>query len=86
MTVNSLKLALHVKSDQLDASAFEPYFGDKLNVDVASANLNANGDMTMSGSGKSLAATYKGDLSLSDVRMIDKLTNDRFAGWKLLSA
>lgn len=47
-------------------------------------HLNANGDMTMSGSGKSFAATYNGDVSLSDVRMIDKLTNDRFAGWKLL--
>jgi hypothetical protein len=84
VTVNPLKLALHVKSDQLDASAFEPYFGDKLNVDVASANLNANGDATLSGSGKTLAATYKGDISLTDVRMIDKASNDRFAGWKLL--
>ncbi|SAK90845.1 AsmA family protein [Caballeronia hypogeia] len=84
VTASPLKLALHVKGDQVDVSAFEPYFGDKLNVDVQSANLNANGDVAMSGSGKTLAATYKGDVSLSDVRMIDKLTNDRFAGWKLL--
>ncbi|MDR5784225.1 DUF748 domain-containing protein [Caballeronia sp. LZ065] len=84
VTVSPLKLALHVKGDQVDVSAFEPYFGDKLNVDVASANANANGDLTLSGSGKTLAATYKGDASLTDVRMIDKLTNDRFAGWKLL--
>ncbi|SAK98911.1 AsmA family protein [Caballeronia calidae] len=84
VTVSPLKLALHVKGDQVDASAFEPYFGDKLNVDVQSAYLNANGDVAMSGSGKTLAATYKGDVSLTDVRMIDKLTNDRFAGWKLL--
>ncbi|SAL77301.1 AsmA family protein [Caballeronia peredens] len=84
VTVSPLKLALHVKGDQLDVSAFEPYFGDKLNVDVASANLNANGDVALSGSGKTLAASYKGDVALTDVRMIDKLTNDRFAGWKLL--
>ncbi|MDR5857030.1 DUF748 domain-containing protein [Caballeronia sp. LZ062] len=84
VTVSPLKLALHVKGDQVDASAFEPYFGDKLNVEVASASLNANGDVTLSGSGKTLAATYKGDASLTDVRMIDKATSDRFAGWKLL--
>lgn len=84
VTVTPLRLALHVKGDQVDASAFEPYFGDKLNVDVQSAYVNANGDVAMSGSGKTLAATYKGDVSLTDVRMIDKLTNDRFAGWKLL--
>ncbi len=35
MTVSPLKLALHVKGDQLDAFAFEPYFGDKLNVQIA---------------------------------------------------
>ncbi len=40
--------------------------------------------MTLVGSGKSLAATYKGDVPLTDVRAIDKVTDDRFAGWKLL--
>lgn len=84
VTVTPLKLALHVKGDQVDASAFEPYFGDKLNIEVASAYLSANGDVAMSGSGKTLAASYKGDVSLSDVRMLDKATSDRFAGWKLL--
>ncbi|SAK77981.1 AsmA family protein [Caballeronia glebae] len=84
VTVTPLKLALHVKGEQVDASAFEPYFGDMLNIEVRSAYLNANGDVAMSGSGKSLAASYKGDVSLSDVRMFDKASSDRFAGWKLL--
>ncbi|QSN63345.1 DUF748 domain-containing protein [Caballeronia sp. M1242] len=84
VTLSPLKVALHVKGDQMDVSAFEPYFGDKLNVEVASAALNANGDVAISGSGKTLAASYKGDASLTDVRMIDKATSDRFAGWKLL--
>ncbi|SAK86235.1 AsmA family protein [Caballeronia catudaia] len=84
VTVTPLKLALHVKGDQVDASAFEPYFGDKLNIEVTSGYLNANGDVAMSGSGKTLAASYKGDVSLSDVRTLDKATSDRFAGWKLL--
>src|SRR4029453_18899417 len=84
VTVTPLKPALHVKGDQVDASAFEPYFGDRLNIEVTSAYLNANGDVAMSGSGKTLAASYKGDVSLSDGRMLDKATPDRFAGWKLL--
>ncbi|MFM0050351.1 DUF748 domain-containing protein [Caballeronia grimmiae] len=84
VTVSPLKLALHVKGDQVDASTFEPYFGDRLNVAVTSAFLNANGDVAMSGSGKTLAASYQGDVSLTDVRMLDKATSDRFAGWKLL--
>jgi len=84
VTISPLRAALHVKADQVDASAFEPYFGDRLNVQVAGAYLNANGDVAMSGSGQTLAASYKGDASLTDVRMFDKATSERFAGWKLL--
>lgn len=84
LTVKPLSLALHVDASQLDASAFEPYFGDKLNASIASAALSANGDASFSGEGKTLKAAYKGDLSLTDVRMIDRATTERLAGWKLL--
>ncbi|TCK38401.1 uncharacterized protein DUF748 [Paraburkholderia sp. BL8N3] len=84
VTVDPLKVALHVDGNQVDAAAFEPYFGDRLNVTVASALLSANGDVAMAGSGRALKASYKGDVSLTDVRMVDKASSDRFAGWKLL--
>jgi hypothetical protein len=84
VTAEPLKLALHIDGNQMDAAAFEPYFGDKLNVVIASALLNATGDIAMSGSDRTLAASYKGDVALTDVRMLDKATSDRFAGWKLL--
>ena len=84
VTASPLKLALHVEGNQVDAAAFEPYFGNKLNVEVASALLNANGDVAMAGSGPRMTASYKGDVSLADVRMIDKASSDPFAGWKLL--
>ena len=71
-------------ASQLDASAFEPYFGGKLNAIVSSALLNANGDASFSGEGRALKAGYKGDVSLSNVRMIDKATSEPLAGWKLL--
>ncbi|MDR5754618.1 MULTISPECIES: DUF748 domain-containing protein [unclassified Caballeronia] len=84
VTVNPLKVALHVDGNQVDAAAFVPYFGDKLNVAIASALVNANGDVAMAGSGRDLKASYKGDVSLANVRMIDKASSDPFAGWKLL--
>ncbi|SAL57096.1 DUF748 domain-containing protein [Caballeronia humi] len=84
VTVSPLKVALHVDGSQIDAAAFEPYFGSKLNVAIASALLNANGDVAMAGSGPALKASYKGDVSLTDVRMMDKASADPFAGWKLL--
>ncbi|TAL98999.1 MAG: DUF748 domain-containing protein [Paraburkholderia sp.] len=88
VTATPLKLALKVNADRLDAAAFEPYFGNKLNATIASALLNASGDLALSQSGKAdnaLSASYKGDVALVDVRMLDKATSDPFAGWRSLA-
>lgn len=84
LTVKPLSVALHIDAKQVDATAFEPYFGAKLNASLASAALSANGDASFSGEGRTLKAGYKGDVSLSDVRLIDRATSERLAGWKLL--
>ncbi|CAG4898557.1 DUF748 domain-containing protein [Paraburkholderia gardini] len=88
ITATPLKLALKVNASRLDAAAFEPYFGNKLNATIASALLNASGDLALSQSGKTdkaLSASYKGDVALVDVRMLDKATSDPFAGWRSLA-
>jgi hypothetical protein len=84
LTAKPLSLALHVDANALDASAFEPYFGGNLNATVSSALLSANGDASFSGEGRALKAGYKGDVSLSNVRLIDRANSDPLAGWKLL--
>lgn len=84
VTATPLKVAVKVNANRLDAAAFEPYFGSKLNALIASALLNANGDLALSQS-KALKATYRGDVALVDVRMIDKATSDPFAGWSSLA-
>jgi hypothetical protein len=84
VTATPLKLAVKVNANRLDAAAFEPYFGSKLNALIASALLNANGDLALS-QAKALKATYRGDVSLVDVRMLDKATSDPFAGWGSLA-
>ncbi|QIE27471.1 DUF748 domain-containing protein [Caballeronia sp. SBC2] len=84
LTAKPLSLALHIDASELDASAFEPYFGGNLNATVSSALLSANGDASFSGAGRALKAGYKGDVSLSNVRLIDRLNSDPLAGWKLL--
>jgi hypothetical protein len=84
LTAKPLSLALHIDASELDASAFEPYFGGNLNATVSSAQLSANGDASFSGEGRSLKAGYKGDVSLSNVRLTDRANLDQLAGWKLL--
>ncbi|MDN7183968.1 DUF748 domain-containing protein [Caballeronia sp. SEWSISQ10-4 2] len=84
LTAKPLSLALHVDASALDAAAFEPYFGGNLNATVSSALLTANGDASFSGEGRTLKAGYKGDVSLSNVRLIDKVNSEPLAGWNLL--
>jgi hypothetical protein len=84
VTAMPLKVAVKVNASRLDAAAFEPYFGSKLNAVIASALLNANGDLALD-QAKSLKATYRGDMALVEVRMLDKATSDPFAGWGSLA-
>ncbi|WP_233807667.1 DUF748 domain-containing protein [Paraburkholderia sp. HP33-1] len=80
VTATPLKLAVKINANQLDAAAFEPYFGSNLNATLASALLNANGDLAVT-QAKSLKANFRGDMALVAVRMIDKATSAPFAGW-----
>ena len=84
LTIKPLSLALHLDASQLDAAAFEPYFGGALNASLSSALVTANGDASFSGEGRTLKAGYKGDVSLSNVRLIDRVSSQPLAGWKLL--
>ncbi|MGF6917663.1 DUF748 domain-containing protein [Paraburkholderia sp. 40] len=84
VTATPLKLAVKINANQLDAAAFEPYFGSNLNATLASALLNANGDLAVT-QAKSLKANFRGDMALVAVRMLDKVTSDPFVGWGSLA-
>ncbi|AKM41713.1 AsmA family protein [Burkholderia contaminans] len=85
VTAQPLKLGLKINGNRLDAAAFEPYFGSALNATIASALLNAQGNLTFAQVKNAPRATYRGDVALVDVRMLDKATSDPFAGWRSLA-
>ena len=84
VTAQPLKLGLRINGNRLDAAAFEPYFGSALNATVASALLNAQGNLAFAQVKNVVRASYRGDAALVDVRMLDKATSDPFAGWRSL--
>ncbi|NTY37918.1 DUF748 domain-containing protein [Burkholderia diffusa] len=85
VTAQPLKVGLKIDGNRLDAAAFEPYFGSVLNATIASALLNAQGNLTFAQVKDTPRATYRGDVALVDVRMLDKATSDPFAGWRSLA-
>ncbi len=85
VTAQPLKVGLRINGNRLDAAAFEPYFGSALNATVASALLNAQGNLAFAQVKDAVRASYRGDAALVDVRMLDKATSDPFAGWRSLA-
>ncbi|WP_146034461.1 DUF748 domain-containing protein, partial [Burkholderia thailandensis] len=85
VTASPLKVGLKLNGNRLDAAAFEPYFGSMLNATIASALLNAKGDLSVEQAKHAMKASYRGDAALVDVRMLDKATSDPFAGWRSLA-
>ncbi|MBR8058700.1 DUF748 domain-containing protein [Burkholderia dolosa] len=85
VTAQPLKLGLKIDGNRVDAAAFEPYFGSALNATIASALLNARGNLTFEQAKSAMRATYRGDVAVVDVRMLDKATSDPFAGWRSLA-
>ena len=85
-TLQPLTLALAIDGRRLDAAALEPYFGNLLNVRIASALANAKGDLRYTQGKAGPVVRYDGDASLVEVRMLDNATQELFAGWRTLAA
>lgn len=76
---------LQIKTQQLDLAAFDSYMSDQLNASIASALLSSNGRATFAMKGDTPQATYRGDATLGNVRLLDKVTADDFMRWNALS-
>lgn len=81
-----LDLTLRVDSKAVDLAKLEPLFGARLNASVTRAQLDADGELHVAGAGDALTASYRGNAALNAVQLLDKLSGDRFAGWKQLRA
>ncbi|WP_353190111.1 DUF748 domain-containing protein [Pandoraea pnomenusa] len=76
---------LQIKTQQLDLAAFDSYMSDELNASIASALLSSTGRATFSMKGETPQVTYRGDATLGNVRLLDKVTTDDFMRWNALS-
>jgi hypothetical protein len=79
-----LDASLTLHANRLDVAALAPYFGSSLNATVASAFLNAWGDVKLGMAGTALKASYKGGAALTDVRLLHRVTSTPLAGWRSL--
>ncbi|MEA2648103.1 MAG: hypothetical protein QOG61_538, partial [Candidatus Binataceae bacterium] len=73
-----LKADLRVATQRLDVSFADPYVSSSLNATITSANLSMDGAVGLAQEHKDFLVSYRGDATLGNVKMLDKLTNDLF--------
>jgi hypothetical protein len=83
---NPLVAKIHVATKRLDLTTINSYLGDQVNATIAAASLTMNGQVTATNRHDHLNAAYRGDVTLGAVRILDKLTRDRFLSWGSFSA
>lgn len=83
---NPLKADLRVATQRLDLSFADPYVSSRLNAAITSAGLTMNGLVGVAEVRNNYHVSYRGDATLGEVTMLDKLTNDLFLKWNALSA
>lgn len=81
-----LEAKIHVATKRLDLTAINAYLPDQVNATIAGAALTMNGDVTASNRRNHLNGAYRGDLTLGGVRLLDKLTRDKFMTWSSFNA
>lgn len=71
----------------LDLRALQPYLAPYLNVQLASAQVQADGrlSLSMAAAAESLTLRYRGRLGLDRVQLLDKVNEAEFLRWRRLA-
>ena len=71
---------------QLDLAAMDPYVSDMLNATISSAALTMNGALALATAHDQLRVSYRGDATLGNVHMLDRVTSENILRWNSCSA
>jgi len=81
-----LEAELRIATHELDLAAMEPYVSDMLNATISSAALTMNGTLALATARDKLRVSYRGDATLGNVHMLDRVTSESVLRWNSCSA
>ena len=85
VVLDPLKATLHVDTRRLDLAFADALATKDLNATFKSAKLTITGVASAATVRDKLHLSYRGDATIGNVRMLDKLTGDDFVRWNSLS-
>lgn len=81
-----LKAKLRVVTRRIDLTPANDFIADRMNATITRATLTSDGEVSViAAPRRALRLGYRGNATLGDVRMLDKLTRDLFTRWRTLS-
>jgi uncharacterized protein involved in outer membrane biogenesis len=81
-----LQAKLRITTHALDLAALDPYVSDTLNATMSSAALTMNGTLALATARDKLHVSYRGDATLGNVRVLDRVTSENVLRWNSCSA
>ncbi|HEV3111342.1 MAG TPA: DUF748 domain-containing protein [Candidatus Binataceae bacterium] len=84
--VNPPAAKLHVVTTRIDLSPADVYLASRLNAKLNRAALTMDGDLEVSRRQENFNLRYRGNAMVVNLRMADKVTNERFLRWAALRA
>jgi Domain of Unknown Function (DUF748) len=85
-SLTPLKANLRVVTKRLDLTPAYTYVSSRLNAEVTRAALTMDGAVEVAAVQGAVSGSYRGNLTLANVRMRDKVSNDRFLRWDAFNA
>lgn len=79
-----LDLALAVETQAIPLLPLQPYFADRVNVELSSGQISSKGSTSLHLDGDGLKAGYRGSATLGNLRAVDKANRTDFLRWKSL--
>ena len=84
--ITPLSTQLTVSLKEIDLLPLQPYFTDRIKINVTQGSLSTEGDLSMTHlDGSGLQAAYKGNVSLSQFGSVDKAKAQDFLAWQSLT-
>jgi hypothetical protein len=75
---------LHVVTNRIDLSPADVYLGSHLNAKLTRGALSMDGNLEVARRRNNFNLRYVGNATVGNLRMIDKVTNERFLRWAAL--
>ena len=84
-SLQPIKADLHVETKTLALAGVDAYVSTRLNAEIRRAALTLKGDVGVAQVNTDFHVNYRGDATVGDFTMIDKVTGDDFLDWRSLS-